>query len=114
MEICFSDAPLCAVFNTYDLLRDRYGDEVAHKLAIRMSVLASVPVLSAVPSTPPFELCPDADASTYTVKVGARHRLRFRPIDGRPKISPNPDTVTKIEVIHMVIPAPRKLQRLHG
>ncbi len=100
MEITFSDANLCVVFNRFDLLCARYGAEQARAIAIRMGVLAAAPALSAVPQRPPVDL--RAEGGVYSVSLGRHHRLQFRPANGVPVKSPRAATVTKIEVTEMV------------
>lgn len=112
MEITFSDANLCAVFNRFSLLCSHYGDEVAKTIMIRMSVLAAAPALSAVPEGPPVDL--KTEGVAYSVSVGDHHRLHFQPANGVPVKAPHARTVTKIEVTKMVALRRQTRRSAHG
>lgn len=97
MEISFCDVELCAVFNSFGLLCDSYGQEVAHSISVRMSVLSAAPVLAAVPRKPPISL--KAAEGTYTVSIAKSLRLRFQPSRKDVRASAELEKVTAIEIL---------------
>ncbi len=98
VDISFCDARLCAVFNSYSLLCDRFGQEVAQSISIRMGVLSAAPRLAAVPRKPPISL--RAEKGTYTVSLASAKRLRFQPTDqDGANAAPDPAAVSGIEIV---------------
>lgn len=97
MEISFSDARLCAIFNSLDRLGERYGKSVAQSIAVRMAVLAAAPALSHVPRKPPLGL--KLDGHVFTVDLCDNHRLRFEHAAPRARRAPEPGEVTRITIL---------------
>jgi hypothetical protein len=97
VEIEFSDARLCAIFNSIDRLSERYGKSVAQSIAVRMGVLAAAPALSHVPQKPPIGL--KADGNTFTVELAGDRRLRFEPATPRARRRPSPDDVSHVTIL---------------
>jgi hypothetical protein len=98
VEISFCDPRLCRVFNSFRLLLDHYGPDVARSISIRMGVLVAAPLLAAVPRRPPISL--KADKGTFTVNLIRTRRLRFQPTTrdgGRPPV--DPEDITEIEIV---------------
>ncbi len=84
VDICFRKAGLCRVFNDARLLRKRYGDDLASRIATRMAVLKAAKHLGLVPQRPPIGLCKhDGSPTTFTVDVDPPRRLRFVAIGTR-------------------------------
>ncbi|SCB55578.1 hypothetical protein GA0061098_104524 [Bradyrhizobium shewense] len=97
MEISFGDARLCAVFNSFRLLCNSYGRDVAHSIIIRMGVLAAAPSLVTVPRKPPISL--KAEEGTYSVTLARARRLRFQPWEKGNSASIELEKITAIEII---------------
>lgn len=97
MEISFSDARLCTIFNSIDRLSERYGKEVAQSIAVRMAVLAGAPALSHVPRKPPIGL--KVDGRSFTVDLRNNHRLRFEPATPTVRRTPEAADVTGITIL---------------
>lgn len=97
VEISFSDARLCAIFNSIDGLRKRYGKSVAQSIAIRMAVLASAPSLAHVPQRPPIGL--KSDGSAFTVDLVDGKRVLFEPATSLRRRTTDLDVVTRITIL---------------
>ncbi len=97
MEISFSDARLCTIFNSIDRLSERYGKDVAQSIAVRMAVLAGAPALSHIPRKPPIGL--KVDGQSFTVDLRDNHRLRFEPATPRVQRAPEAEDVTRITIL---------------
>lgn len=96
MEISFCDARLCAVFNSFKLLCDSYGQDVALSISRRMAVLAAAPALIAVPRKPPINL--RTEDGSYSVSLAQARRLRFQSLLDDPA-GAEPDAVKAIEIL---------------
>lgn len=97
MEISFCDARVCAIFNSYRLLCDSYGPDVARSIAVRMGVLLAAPSLVAVPRKPPISL--KAEKGTYTVSLAQSYKLRFQPSRKGARTSAELEKVSAIEIL---------------
>ena len=81
MEIAFKTKRLQKVCNSHALLQKTYGQQLAKKITVRLSVLRHARNLSLVPTEPPIrrhQLRGDRD-ETYAVDLGPRQRLVFAP-----------------------------------
>jgi hypothetical protein len=98
VKISFCDARLCRVFNSYRLLREQYGPELAESISIRMGVLVAAPKLAAVPTRPPIGL--RAEEGAFTVDLVRARRLRFQPT-AKDGTSPpdDPRAISSIEIL---------------
>lgn len=97
MEIGFCDARLCAIFNSYQLLCESYGREIARSVAVRMGLLLAAPSLAAVPRKPPIGL--KAGEGTFTVSLAQARRLRFKPSSIGDHTSVELEKITAIEIL---------------
>ncbi|RUX21593.1 hypothetical protein EOA27_05660 [Mesorhizobium sp. M2A.F.Ca.ET.037.01.1.1] len=97
MEISFCDDQLCAVFNSYRLLRKVYGQELAHSIALRMGVLSAAPSLVAVPRKPPIRL--RDEKGTYTVNLAKSRRLRFQSLQNADGTAVDIEQITAIQIL---------------
>lgn len=80
MEIGFRDGRSHRLFNDYRQLEERYGSDLASKIATRMAVLKAAKYLSAVPERPPIRLRQsNGSPVTFTVDLTPSRKLRFAP-----------------------------------
>ena len=98
MDVCFRDQALHDLCVRRANLISRFGPELARKIATRLSVLVAAPTLDLVPMAPPIGLMATDTPGTYSMALGADHRLVFEVDDFDRTGSPGMQTViiTKI------------------
>jgi hypothetical protein len=80
VEIVFRDGRSHRLFNDYRQLEERYGSDLASKIATRMAVLKAAKFLSAIPERPPIKLRQsNGSPVTFTVDLTPPRKLRFAP-----------------------------------
>jgi hypothetical protein len=78
VEIGFRDRRSHRLFNDYRQLEERYGFDLASKIATRMAVLKAAKFLSVVPECPPIRLRQsNGSPVTFTVDLTPPRKLRF-------------------------------------
>lgn len=96
VKILFPDANLQRVFNHYPSLEARYGEDLAMKIAVRMSLLSAARHLGLIPRRPPIRLKPvDGSNVQYTVDLILPRRLRFGALKGKSA----PKQVEEIQIL---------------
>jgi len=101
--IGFQDAASQRVFNDYDLLKSRFGHQLARKIANRMAMLKAAKHLGMVDDRPPVRLRKvNGRSHHFTVDLMGSHKLRFAaPIKSSGQTIPQRDfsVVDEIEIL---------------
>ncbi len=81
MELFFASKKLTKIFNSHKSLVKHYGEKIARKIEIRLSVLESSPALKEVPTDSPVRCHELAGKKKgfFAVDVSENYRLVFRP-----------------------------------
>lgn len=77
MQVCFSDQALLDLCGSRASLIKYFGQQLARKIATRLSMLAAAPELDLVPTASPIGLTAVDGQGTYSVALVGDHRLFF-------------------------------------
>jgi hypothetical protein len=102
VEIYFPDAERRRLFCTGSALRARFGDALAETICSRLQLLKKARTLALVPVRAPIDRRNDIQhPGSYTVALGAGHRLIFEAVDSNLAATActNPDEIHAVRVI---------------
>lgn len=99
LELSFADASFQDLCSRRDALARAYGTALTKTICCRFAVLTGAPTLEQVPMGLPIGLTRLDQEGTYTVAVGATHRLIFKALPKETAAMNDLSQITKLLVI---------------